>query len=188
MEEDAVKAAADLTTAGVNVIIYGCTSGSFIGGPDWEAKLTHTLEEETGLPAITTTRAVIEGLKVLNAKKIVVATPYPHEIDEKEREFLENKGFRVLAMKGLGIIDNLKVGLQAPETAYRLVKEIFMPEADAVFISCTNFRTIEIIEALELDLIRPAITSTQASMWAALRKLNIKDKTSGFGKLLREHL
>jgi maleate isomerase len=188
MEKDAVKAAADLKTANVNLIVYGCTSGSFVGGPESEKKLTQTLEEETGLPVITTTRAVIDGLRALNAKEIVVATPYPEEIYKKEKEFLEKMSFEVLAIRGLEIIDNLEVGRLAPEVAYRLAKEVFTTKADAVFVSCTNLRTIEIIETLESELAKPVITSTQASMWRALRELKIRERLNGYGKLLRENL
>jgi maleate isomerase len=188
MEKDSVKAAKDLVTANVNVIVYGCTSGSFIGGPKWEEDLTQRLQRETCLPVVTTSRAVVNALRTFNAEKIVVATPYPEEINQKEHEFLEALGFKVLRMKGLNIVENIKVGQQTPDVAYKLAKEAFTEEADAIFISCTNFRTIDIIDLLEEDLCKPVVTSTQASMWAALKELKIKKSFTKYGKLLREYL
>lgn len=187
MEKDAVKGAVDLKTAAVNLIVYGCTSGSFVGGPDAERKLTRNLEEAAGVPVITTTRAVIEALEAVRAKKIVIATPYPAEICQKEEDFLKKK-FSILALKGLGIVDNLEVGRLMPDAAAKLANEIFVSEADAVFISCTNLRTIEIIEALESELGKPVVTSTQASMWLALKKLKFKEGLTGYGTLLRDFL
>ena len=67
-----------------------------------------------------------------------------------------------------------------------MAKAMFMEEADAVFISCTNFRTFEIIESLEQDLGIPVVTSNQASLWLALRELDVMEKIPWLGKLLTE--
>jgi len=71
--------------------------------------------------------------------------------------------------------------------AYRLAREVYNSNsgADGVFISCTNFRNIEIIENLERDLSKPVVTSIQATVWAALRKVGIHESIGGYGKLLR---
>ena len=58
------------------------------------------------------------------------------------------------------------------------------PDNEAVFISCTNFRAIEMIERLELETGKPVVTSNQAAVWHALRRLGIKDKIPGYGRLL----
>ncbi|MEM3831723.1 MAG: aspartate/glutamate racemase family protein [Sulfolobales archaeon] len=137
--------------------------------------------------SITTAQAVIEALKTLGAREIVVATPYIEEINERERRFLEDQGFRVLRIKGLGIRKNTEIGRLPPWTAYRLALEAIRDlRADALFISCTNFRTIEIIEALESRLGIPVISSNTASMWLALRSIGVKDRIP-YGRLLREY-
>ena len=184
MATESLKAAEDLATAEVDIIVYGCTTGSLLEGIEWEQKLRTSIEEQTGIKTITTALAVIEALHALNISKLVVATPYIEELNQLERKFLEDSGFRVLNIKGLNIIKNTDIGRQPPWTAYRLVREIFVPEADGVFISCTNFRTIEIIELLEKDLKRPVISSNTASLWLALRKLGISPNIKGFGRLL----
>ncbi len=184
MATESLKAAEDLATAEVDIIVYGCTTGSLLEGIEWEQKLRTSIEEQTGIKTITTALAVIEALHALNISKLVVATPYIEELNQLERKFLEDSGFRVLNIKGLNIIKNTDIGSQPPWTAYRLVREVYVPEADGVFISCTNFRTIEIIELLEKDLKRPVISSNTASLWLALRKLGISPNIKGFGRLL----
>ena len=52
-------------------------------------------------------------------------------------------------------------------------KSVNSEEADTIFISCTDFRTFEIIDPLERDLGKPVISSNQASLWMALKLLNI---------------
>jgi len=188
MAEDAAEAAELLSTAGVNLLVYGCTTGSLLGGIEWERKLIDRVQRGGGVPSFSTAEAVIEALKKLEAEKIVVATPYLEELNALGKSFLEDHGFEVLGMKGLGLVSNLDIGKEPPSTAYRLAREVFRPEADAVFISCTNFRTIEVIEALEADLGKPVVTSNQASLWKALRVGGIREKIFGYGSLLEEHI
>jgi len=188
MERYSEEAARELMDADVNILVYGCTTGSLIGGLGFDLKLTGKLESLSGLPVVTTARAVIEALERLKASSIVVATPYIDSLNIKEKEFLEGNGFKILKIKGLNIRRNTDIGRQNPTVAYRLVKEVFIQEAEAVFISCTNFRTIEVIDILERDLKKPVVTSNQATMWATLRKLGISESIDGYGKLLKEYL
>jgi len=188
MSREAVKAAMDLATANVDVILYGCTSGSLIGGVGWEKNLVKEISKATGSRVITTASAVVEALRELGVSKIVVATPYTDEINRLEKKFLEDNGFEVLRIKGLGIVDNITIGAQPPWISYKLAREAYSPEADAVFISCTNFRSIEVIELLEYDLGVPVISSNTASAWLALKSIGVHESIEGYGVLLFEHL
>ncbi|AIU70837.1 maleate cis-trans isomerase [Thermococcus eurythermalis] len=183
----AVEGAKLLRDAGVELILYGCTSGSLIGGKDYEKKLEMEIEEEVNVPVISTSTAVIEALKMLDAREIIVITPYTDEINVREKEFLEANDFTVLDIRGLGIEDNQDIGKLEPYSAYRLAKASFMDEAEAIFISCTNWRTFEIIEALENDLGVPVVTSNQASLWLALREMDVMERIPGLGRLFTEY-
>ncbi|MFA4639931.1 maleate cis-trans isomerase family protein [Pyrococcus kukulkanii] len=180
---DAAKLLAD---AGVELIVFGCTSGSFIGGRDFEKEIEMKIEEEVNIETFTTSTAVIEALNVLDIQSLLVITPYIEGINQKEKEFLEANGFEVLDIRGLGIEDNLEIGKLEPYTAYRLAKATFIDEADGIFISCTNWRTFEIIEKLESDLRVPVVTSNQATLWMALRALDVRDELP-LGRLFREY-
>ena len=189
MATEAVRAAEELATAEVDVVVYECTSGSLLEGIEWEERLRREIRERAGVEAITTAQAVVEALKALGVRRVAVATPYVDEINAKEKAFLERSGFTVVRIKGLGIVRNTDIGRQPPWVAYRLAKEVAReagPSADGVFISCTNFRTIEVVELLERELEVPVISSNTASMWLALRTIGIRDKLN-YGRLLREH-
>ena len=189
MASEAVRASEELATADVNVIVYGCTSGSLLEGVEWEERLRREIRERAGVEAITTAQAVVEALRALGVRRVAVATPYIDEINSRERSFLERSGFSVVRIRGLGIVRNTDIGRQPPWVAYRLAKEVAREagrSADGVFISCTNFRTIEVIELLEVELQLPVVSSNTASMWLALRTLGIRDRLS-YGRLLREH-
>jgi len=186
MAEGALRAAELLSTAEVDVIIYGCTTGALVGGMEWERGLVEKIEDRTGIRTITTAGAVVEAMKTLGMRRICVATPYIKELDELEVKFLAEHGIEVLAIKGLSLRKNTEIGRLPPWTSYRLAKEVFKPGADGLFISCTNFRTIDVIEPLERELGVPVVTSNQASMWAALRLIH--QPMEGFGRLLREYV
>ncbi len=174
-----------LADAGVDLITYGCTTGSLVGGIGYDLKLTSEIEDKTGIPAIATATAVVEALKHIGARRISLATPYIEEVNERERKFLEDSGFEVVALEGLGLEDNLDIGKQRPEIAYQLGRSAFKQESDVLFISCTNFRTFEVLERLEADLKKPVISSNSATLWMALRHLGIGEPVSGLGSLLR---
>ena len=110
MAGDAVNAAELLSTAGVDVMVYGCTSGSLVKGAAWEANLVKELQRATGILTVTTVGAVVEALKVVRATKVSVVTPYIDELNILEKLFLEAKGFHVSTIKGLGLTDNQMIG------------------------------------------------------------------------------
>ncbi len=188
MNTEIERAAREVGSVEPSVIIYACTTGSFIKGPGYDREVGKRIKKETGVPGISTTTAVMAALKAFNLKKIVLASPYNFKIGEREKIFLEKTipGFKVLREKHLGILDGLEKGYLSPSEAYRAAREIDVPESDGFFISCTNFRTIEIIEQLEADTGKPVVTSNQASMWMALKEMGLFG-LKGYGKLFLLH-
>jgi maleate isomerase len=184
MERHTLRAAMELLDANVDLVLYGCTSGSLIGGPGFDRMISSKISETIKRPAVTTATAVIEALETIGARRIVVATPYIDEVNDEERRFLESHGIRVMRIMGLGIKNNLDIGRITPEEVYRFARSLYSEGADALFISCTNLRTIEIIEPLERDLGIPVVTSNQASLWSALRRLGVRDRIQGYGRPL----
>jgi maleate isomerase len=134
-------------------------------------------------------------IKQLGIHKVVVATPYIDEVNQKEKTFLEENKIKVLRIQGLGFSQYKPyyplsrqpvshAGLQEPQVSYKLALEVFVPEAEGIFISCTGLRTFEIIEKLEVATNRPVVTSNQASLALALQKLNIWEPIPKLGRLL----
>lgn len=173
MSEHAERAAGELASCDVDIIIYGCTSGSFLKGSEFEKELTKRIYKASNILSFTTSKAMIEALRSVNAKKLAVATPYRKKTNEAEKRFLEDQGFEILRIDGLGIVNPTDIGRLPPYKAYEMGKSVNSEEADTIFISCTDFRTFEIIDPLERDLGKHVISSNQASLWMALKLLNI---------------
>jgi maleate isomerase len=185
MENQLLEAAVGLADAEVDVIGYGCTSGSLFKGKDHGRAIEETITGETGIPAVATARAVVEAIQYLNISRVSVATPYIEEIDKREKDFLEQNDIEVLRIMGLGIVQNLEVGSKSPDAAYELAKEVFVPEAHGIFISCTNFRTVEVIDRLEQELGVPVLSSNTATFWAMMKKAGIQRKLKGYGRIFK---
>jgi maleate isomerase len=196
MDSEALEKGKELAAAGVDLVVFGCTSGSFIDGMAHDKKISQDLEAETGISAFTTSQAVLRALQSLSIKKFAIATPYSEELNIRQKEYFEAAGLKVTTIEGLGLVKKTPsfplasrpvshIGLQEPSVAYKLARKVDSKLAQAILISCTNFRTLEIIEKLERDLKKPVVTSIQATVWASLQVLSICEPLSGFGSLLK---
>jgi maleate isomerase len=179
-----VPAAAKLLAhAKVGVICYGCTAGGFLKGPGYDQQIAQDIEAATGIPGATTAAAVVDALRALGVKRVSVASPYEPWLNEKLQNYLRECSFEVLAIKGFGTQAHASF---TPEQNATLVAEVDRAEAQAIFISCSNFRTLEIIEPLEEKLGKPVVTSNSASVWKMLRLLGDRREIPAGGRLLRE--
>ena len=173
-----------LAHARVDAIAFGCTSGSFVKGMGYDKKVIEAIKNSTGIMATTTSTAVVEALKIAGVKRLSVGAPYPDSIMEKLKDFLEKNDFEVVKMKGLNMVCG--EGDLPLDATYNLIREIDIPQADGIFISCTDFKTVELLEILENDFGKKVISSNQATMWKLLRLSGMKTPICGFGSLLRE--
>jgi maleate isomerase len=184
-ESKELEAAAErLAWARPQVITFACTTGSLVKGPGWDKVLRDRIEARTGVQATTTSTAVLAAFEALGVRSLGIATPYIDELNRREREFFEAQGYRVVAIRGLGILDDREIGAQSPQTAYRLAREVDRADVECLFISCTNFPTIPIVATLERDTGKAVVTSNQATIWDSLRRAGVRERISGFGRLL----
>lgn len=173
MADDIERCGELLAHADVDVVAYGCTTGSLVKGPGYDEDIESRLSDIVDAPAVATAAAVKRAFDALDVERVAITTPYISELNEREAEFLTAAGYDVVTIEGLGLEPNLDIGAQRPETAYRKARELETREADGVFVSCTNYRTFEMIEPLEADLGKPIVTSNQATLWNALRVANV---------------
>lgn len=186
MIDDVPRCCMELSHGNMDVYGFGCTGGSFFGGVGYDQEIIQTMVNETNKPATTTSTAVIDAIRRIGAQRIALASPYEDWLNERGKVFFEGSGFEVVSIAGLGIRDTEGLASQEPDAIYRLVKEIDCPEAEAIFISCTDFRAVEAIEWIEKDFGKPVISSNQATMWKMLQLCGVQKGVKGFGRLLEE--
>ena len=183
--EDHIADAAELISH-INpaVVVMAGTGVSFIDGYGYDQMLINKMKERNGnRPTTTTSTSVIAAFRKLGVTKVSMGMAYVEQVSRTAMKFVEDNGVKVIKAKWLnkGGMDIAEV---SKETIYHLAREVDDPESQAVFISCVNLHTVEIIDQLESDLKKPVITSNQATLWNILRLADIQDKVEGFGQLL----
>lgn len=175
-----------LASREVDYIVVGGAPAQLSVGYEKSLDLAKQIEKSTGIPAKLQLTCAVDALKLLKAKKVIIASPYTEENNEKHKEFLESQGFDVVNVKGLGCPRNLDVTRQASDAAYRLAAQTFRetPNADAIWIPCTVWPVLPNIAPLEKDLGVPVIADINHCLFAALKHLNIRDSIKGYGKLM----
>lgn len=187
--DDLEQVFAMIKQARVDAIAYACTAGSMINPVN---ALPDELTTRTGVKAVTTSASIIAALKTLGVKRLSVATPYADRLNEHETHFLEENGFVVDKLIGLGIgangpQDYVRIAETPIEKVAAHARAAFVPGSEALLITCTDFPTLPLIEQLEAVLGVPVVTSNQATFWAMLRATGIDDRLGGLGQLLRNH-
>ena len=188
MNEGIDLAARQLATTSPDVAIYMCTSGSFKDGQDGNQAIKDRLAELVpGAKTMTTSEAIVGGIKAFGMKRVVMTTPYDEDLTNREVEFLAHHGVTVTDLNFLDIEDNLDRGDLPAGEWLRHAKGLDYADADGFFLSCGNVRTLDIVDTLEAETGLPVVSSTQATIWMALRLAGIDEAIPGFGALLREH-
>ncbi|MER7013690.1 Asp/Glu racemase [Saccharopolyspora sp. NPDC000359] len=172
-DEAAVHSATrDLLVPEPEVVAYACTSGSFVNGATGERTLVEVMLQAGAPAAVTASGALVQALQLLGISRISVATPYVTSVTDRLRDFLDEYGIEVVASVGLGLLG------QIWKVDYRQVVDIVRsadrPEAEAMFVSCTNLPTYDIIGPLERELGKPVLTANQVTLWAALRLMGLR--------------
>jgi arylmalonate decarboxylase len=184
--ERIVPAAEQLRSEGANAISVMGTSLTFYRGAQFNQQLKQKIFEATRLPATTMSTAIIEGLQAVGGHRLAVATAYNEEVNERLRTFLQESGFRVLAIEGLGIE---RFEDRPPVTQDELLEfstNVWKraPGADAILISCGALKTLEILAPLEQRSGAPVVSSLPHALWAGVRLLGLSGRVPGYGTLL----
>jgi maleate isomerase len=174
-----------LASADVDVIVMGATAPSFLKGAGYDREVMDRIVAATGRAATTTSTALLRALRFLGSKRIVLGSAYTDKVNAIAQGFLEANGFKVVGASGLGMVDNLAVGRLGPESAYQLARHADRADAEAVVLACTNWRSMDMIERLERELGKPVVSTTQVSVWDALRLVGYRGEIAGYGRLLR---
>lgn len=182
---DMEKQARNLASADVDVVILGATAPSFLKGLGYDREITTRLEKASGKKSSTASTALLEALRHLGIERLALGAAYDDKVNGIARSFLEANGFQVVNDKGLGLVDNLTVGRLDASTALDLARAIDTPDAQAIVLACTNWKSMQVLEQIEEELGKPVLSTTQVCIWAALRMMNETQAITGYGRLLR---
>ena len=186
MEAELPRVFEEVNTARPDVIAYGCTASSARGNPaEVEARLT----AQAGTPTVTAAGALVDALAVLGARRIVLLTPYPQAVNDKERKFFAENGITVLDDESVIVDEGQHAFRNMSAVPCDLLTERAVAcadrdDVDAVVLSCCDMPTLDAIGRIEVRTGLPVISSTQALFWKAARTAGLDDAITDAGRLL----
>ncbi len=151
MGAPATLAAVARTAAAVSpdVVVWACTSGSFLGaGRRGLEQATAMSEALGGVPATTTSLAITWTLRTRAIRRVAVVTPYHPDIGSRFVQYLRDQGFEPGEATHAGCGSDEAVGALTLDELMPLARVAVRPDSEALVIPCTALRR----QALEAEL------------------------------------
>jgi maleate isomerase len=169
----------------LDVLAFGCTSASVLIGEQEVSRLINLAHP--GVPVTNPWSAVKAALRGLDARRIAVLTPYIGEVNYPIFQGLQQAGHEVVAFGTFAVLEDAEIPRIPAAAIEQAALELLAGQrADALFLSCTNLRTLELLGHLEKRLGLPVISSNQALFWHALQLAGCVHRPQGFGALLTD--
>jgi maleate isomerase len=184
--EQGMTGAAGLILPGVklDVVAYGCTSGTVVIGED--KVFARIREARPDVACTTPITGAIAGLKALGARRIALLTPYVEEVNLMLRRFIEARDIDVPVMGSFNHENDNEVARISQDSIREAVRRLVAADrVDAVFVSCTSLRVASIAEELEREVGVPVTSSNHAMAWHCLRLAGYREPVAGFGNLFK---
>jgi maleate isomerase len=181
----------ELGDAGIDAILYACLVALMVAGPGEHQRVEGLIAEQlaTGgsdAAVRSSAGALVEGLRALDAKNIVLVTPYMRPLAEKVVEYIEAEGIRVLDWRALEVSDNAEVGCILGERVMDAARSLDLTGADALVISaCVQMPSLPLVQAAEDEFGIPVLSAATAGAYSLLRALDLPVDLPDAGSLLR---
>ena len=179
-----------LSDAQVDVMGYACLVAIMSRGLGYHRASQERLERITRnnnapAPVVTSAGALVDGLKVMRAKKIVVLTPYIKPLTKLIVDYIANEGYDVLDYVALGIPHNLDVARHDQNELPGIMQGMKIANADVLVLSaCVQMPSLAVVPKVEALTGKPVVTASIATAYALLRLLNLEPVVPGAGALL----
>lgn len=161
-------------------IIYGCTSATLSHGVDYDRQFVTRMERMSGVPCVTAAGSIVAALAALEISRVSFTSPYTRILNEEGAGFLRTAGIEVVHAHYCGAdLGNYGQGDMTPQDVFALGMAANHPDAEALVLSCTDMRAVEVVEDLEQRLGKPVVCSNQASLFVLAAKLEAPVRVPG---------
>ncbi len=167
-----------------DAIGYACTSGTtLIGTGRVEALVRRGASVRHVAQPLS---AAVAAFERLGARNIGLVSPYVEAVSGPLVAAFAAAGLNVCEGVSFGEEVEARVARIDPASVQAAALDVGARDGvEAVFLSCTNLRTLDIIDGLEERLQKPAVGSNQALAWQMARSAGVEDITTGVGRLMR---
>ena len=158
----------------------------FVYGPEGAEDQVARLEQITGVPTSSTSRAYLAALAALDLTRVAVAASYPDDVAQLFVDYLAAAGVEVVSFSSAGIDTAAEVGRLSPAEVTALASGNDHPDAQALLVPDTAMRTLSVLPDLEARLGKPVLTANQVTIWEGLRLAAQSRYSARLGALFAE--
>ncbi len=190
MNRESLRCAAELADARVDVISTACLVAIMAMGPGQHHRTERELRDiarrnHSEAPVMTSAGALIEGLRILGARRVALLAPYMRPLTEKVIAYIEAEGITVVDSISFEIPDNLEVGRRDPALLLDDVNRLDIAGADAVVLSaCVQMPSLPSVQRAEDRLGLPVTSTAVCTVRTMLDRLGLDPVVPGAGALL----
>lgn len=190
MDAESDRCALELSDARVDVLGYACLVAIMSMGHGYhrqsQARLgALTADNGSPTPVVTSAGALVNALKRIGARKIVMVAPYMKPLTRMVADYIEAEGATVLDYTALEIPDNLNVARHDPLKLPEIVKGLNWKEADVIVLSaCVQMPSLPAVARVEAATGKPVVTAAIATVYEMLKALDLEPVVPGAGALL----
>lgn len=164
--EKVLTSAASLLPRGArfSAVGYGCTSGTAEIGV---GQIAQMVKAGVDTPSVTEpVSALTAACRHMGVSRLAMISPYVESVSTQLRRVLQDAGISIVAFESFDEASEERVVRIAPNDILRAAIDIGeSTDCDAVFLSCTNLRTLGIITEIEDRISKPVFSSNQVLAW-----------------------
>jgi maleate isomerase len=182
---DPILAAADLLAdARVDAIAWSGTSGGW-RGIEHDTRLCALIRQRTGVPATTSTLALMEAVTGNGDRAVGLVTPYPDDLHDVVVSTLTTAGVAITGSRNHFVTkSNWELSTIPAEAVGAMVAELVADGSDAIAVYCTNLAAAQEAAAWEAEYGVPVYDSVALAVWGALRLAGVDPgRVAGWGSL-----
>lgn len=164
-------------------VAYACTSGTTMIGQD---EVANKVRAGCNTKTVTTpVDALIAACRHLSAKRIAILSPYVASVSDALRQLLQTHAIETTAFGSFNQADEASVVRISNQSIIDAATALCADaDIDALFISCTNLRTLDAIAAIEKAIGKPVLTSNTVLAWHMLQLAGLEPKKDHMGQLI----
>jgi maleate isomerase len=164
---------------------YGCTSATAqIGAARVAAQICEGLGAK--VPVSDPVTAALAGFKALGVSRIGLVSPYVEAVSTRLIEVFAEGGLEVTRFGSFNVDEEARVVRISGASVVEAARQVgAAADCDAVFLSCTNLRALDVIETIEAVLGKPVLSSNSALAWHLARLGGVADQARLPGALGR---
>ena len=165
LADELPRSARRLESTDPQALVFGCTSAGSLGGLQHDRDIARRVTEQTGVHTVTVLGSVLQQLELRSPSRIAVFTPYNEDLNRSVAQCIAEAGYELAKTTGMGIVSNREIGKVSPASIEKFVTaQMAGVQADAFFLSCTNWQALDALSALEERLGVPVVTSNHATI------------------------